>query len=351
MDKEFLLELLNTRSPTGVEGELTSVVEKYVGEIADDFKKDVLGNRIATLKSKCEGAKTLMLAAHSDEIGFIVSHIDSKGFIFFDKLGGHDDTMIAGRRVDILTKNGIVKGITGKKAIHLMTPEERKSVPKIENQWIDIGLDSFEEVSKKVRIGDSIVVDYSPVEISENRIVSKALDDKAGCYCIFDAFRKLVGKSLEANVYAVATSQEEIGTRGATTSAYALNADVSLVVDVEHATDFPTVKVGTQSFVKLGGGVVISRGPNINPVVFEMLVDLAEKHNIKYQVNAEPRPTGTDARVIQMTRGGIAIGLLGIPLRYMHTPSEVCDYADLVACSRLIEEFALALKAGDSFEY
>lgn len=232
-----------------------------------------------------------------------------------------------------------------------MTPEERKSVPKIENQWIDIGLDSFEAVSAKVRLGDSVVVDYAPVEISKNRIVSKALDDKAGCYCIFEALKNVAKEELESTICAVATSQEEIGTRGATTSAYALNADVSIVVDVEHATDYPTAKVGVQSMVKLGGGVVISRGPNINPVVFERLLDLAEKHNIKYQINTEPRPTGTDARIIQMTRGGVAIGLLGLPLRYMHTPSEVCDYSDLEACSRLIEEFARSLKASDTFVY
>ncbi len=351
MDKKFLLDLLNTNSPTGVEGEVCGVIENYVAGITDDVKKDVLGNRIVTLKSQHPKAKTLMLAAHSDEIGFIVTHINKDGYIFFDKLGGHDDTMIAGRRVSILTKNGVVKGVTGKKAIHLMTPEERKSVPKIENQWIDIGLDSFEAVSAKVRLGDSVVVDYAPVEISKNRIVSKALDDKAGCYCIFEALKNVAKEELESTICAVATSQEEIGTRGATTSAYALNADVSIVVDVEHATDYPTAKVGVQSMVKLGGGVVISRGPNINPVVFERLLDLAEKHNIKYQINTEPRPTGTDARIIQMTRGGVAIGLLGLPLRYMHTPSEVCDYSDLEACSRLIEEFARSLKASDTFVY
>lgn len=350
MDKKFLNDLLNTRSPTGCEKELNDVVEKYVKPFVDDFKKDVLGNRIATLKGASK--KTLMLASHSDEIGFIITSIDANGYLYFDKLGGHDDCMIAGRRVNILTKNGIVKGVTGKKAIHLMTPAERKTVPEIGSQWIDIGVSTKAEAQKLVRIGDSAVFEYSPVELSENRLASKALDDKAGCYSVFNALKQLSKeKKLGYTVCAVATTQEEIGTRGAQTSAFGVNPTVAIAVDVEHSSDYPTAKVGVNPDIKLGGGVVISRGPNMNPVVFERLVECAEKNKIAYQINAEARPTGTDARVIQMARSGIPTGLLGIPLRYMHTPSEVCDLRDLQACADLIAAFAKTLKEKDTFEY
>ena len=347
---EFLLELLRSRSPTGTEQEAGRLVEKYMSGYADTILRDNIGNRIAYLG---DGKKILMLAGHMDEIGFLVSYIDDDGYIFFQQLGGHDNVMLSGRRVQILTKNGPVYGVTGKRAVHLMDAKERKEVPETHQVWIDIVVKGREEAEKLVKIGDPVVYDTIVHMLSGNRCTARAFDDKAGCYCVFEAMRRLArAESKPAyKVVSVATTQEEIGTRGAWPAAYAVNPHVGLAVDVDHATDFPSCDKRKFGGIKLGGGVVISRGPNINPKVFERLVGCAEDNNIPYQVSAEPRPTGTDARIIQMVRGGVATGLLGIPLRYMHTPAEVADLSDIENCVKLIESFALSLSENDDFTY
>ncbi len=349
MDK-FLVDLLESRSPTGSETEAANVIEKYVKPLADTFEKDVLGNRIASYGN---GKKTLMLAGHIDEIGLQVSYIDNDGFLFFQQLGGHDNVMISGRAVCILTDNGIVRGVTGKRAIHLMDAKERKEVPETHQIWIDIGASNKKEAEKLVSIGDAIVYETSIVKMSNNCYASRAFDDKAGAYAIFETLRRLA-KAKVKNDYklvSVGTTQEEIGTRGAWTSSYAVNADVAIAVDVTHATDFPTCDVRKFGSIKLGEGVVISRGPNLNPKVSSRLIELAKKNKIPYQIEAEPRPTGTDARVIQTTRGGVPTGLLSIPLRYMHTPCEVANTNDIKACVDLLEAFAKSLKNKDDFTF
>ena len=283
----------------------------------------------------------------------MISYIDDNGFLFFEQLGGHDNVMLSGRRVQIMTKHGVVFGVTGKRAIHLMDAKERKEVPETYQVWIDIGAKNKEEAMKLVSIGDPVVYDTVVHKLQNTRCAARAFDDKAGCYCVFEAMRRIAKSSNkpEYKIVSVATTQEEIGTRGAWTSAYAVNPVVGLAVDVDHATDFPSCDKRKFGNIKLGAGTVISRGPNINPKVFERLVECAEVNNIPYQVAAEPRPTGTDARIIQMARGGVATGLLGIPLRYMHTPAEVADLDDISACVKLIEAFALSLKNSDDFTY
>lgn len=347
---EFLLELLRSRSPTGTEHEAGMIVERYLRNYADSVEPDVMGNRIATLG---KGEKTLMYAGHMDEIGFIVSYIDDDGFIFFQQLGGHDNVMLSGRRVLIMTERGNVYGVTGKRAIHLMDAKERKEVPETHQVWIDIGAKNGEEARAAVKIGDPVVYDTIVHALSNRRCTARAFDDRAGCYCAFEAMRR-IAKSKAAFDYklvSVATTQEEIGTRGALPAAYAVNPDVAVAIDVEHATDFPSCDKRKFGSIKLGGGPVISRGPNMNPKVFQRLVDCAQMLKIDYQVNAESRPTGTDARVLQMTRGGVATGLVGIPLRYMHTPAEVLDLEDVESCVKLLEAFALSLKNSDDFRF
>lgn len=347
---EFLTKLMTTRAPTGCEFEATKVVEDFAKTFATDCKRDVLGNRFASVG---DSEKIIMFAGHIDEIGLQISHIDSNGFLSFHQLGGHDNIMLSGRRVSIITKNGIVKGVTGKRAIHLMDANERKSVPETHQIWIDIGAKNKEEAESLVSIGDSAVFDCGLDALSGSRYAARAFDDKAGCYCAFEALRRIAqaGGNKDFKVTSVATSQEEIGTRGALTAAYALNPTIGIAIDVEHATDFPSCDTRKFGLVELGKGVVISRGPNINPVVFDKLVEVAKANDIPYQVNAEPRPTGTDARVLQMTRSGVATGLLGIPLRYMHTPAETADLNDIESCVRLLTAFALSVKSSDDFTF
>ncbi len=346
----FLKDLLESRSPTGAEFECTKVIENYVADFADAVKKDVLGNRFAELGS---GAKTLMLAGHIDEIGLIITYIDDSGYLFFDQLGGHDNVMIPGRRVSILAKKGTVYGVTGKKAIHLMDEAERKEVPKTHKIWIDIGASSKKEAEKLVSVGDSAVYDVSVNQLAGAKYAARAFDDKAGCYCAFEALRRLAKskKKLRCRLVSVGTVQEEIGTRGAWPAGYSTNPDVAIAIDVEHATDYPFSDKQRHGLVELGKGPVISRGPNMNPKVVDRLLECAKKLKIPYQINAEPRPTGTDARILQMSRGGVATGLLGIPLRYMHTPAEVADLRDIENCVKLLEAFALTLKDSDDFTF
>ncbi len=346
----FFKDLLVSRSPTGHEFEATAVIEKHIKPFADSITKDVLGNRFATLG---KSGKTLMLAGHIDEIGFIVTYIDDNGFLFFEQLGGHDNVMIAGRRVTVLAKGGAVYGVTGKKAIHLMEANERKEVPETHKIWIDIGANSKAEAEKLVSVGDSVVYDVGLAQISGSKYTARAFDDKAGCYVAFEVLKR-ISKSkskLSCKLVSVATVQEEIGTRGAWPASYAVNPDIAIAIDVEHATDYPYSDKHKHGAVKLGAGPVISRGPNMNPILVDRLIEIARLLQIPYQINAESKPTGTDARIMQMSRSGVATGLIGIPLRYMHTPSEVADLNDIENTIKLLEAFALSLKKSDDFTF
>lgn len=343
----FLVDLLEARSPTGHEYEAQAVVDAHIEPVVDAYRKDTMGNRFATVNP--EGDPSILFAGHIDELGLIVTYINEKGFLYFDTLGGHDKTMISGRRVSILTKSGIVKGVTGKRAIHLMSAEDRKKVPETHQIWIDIGVSSREEAEALVRIGDCAVYDQSFELIRGSIGVARAFDDKAGAYAVLEAVRRLAtGKGrLAARVVAAATTQEEIGTRGAITAAFSENPDFAIAVDVGHATDSPDCDVRKYGSFKQGGGPIVCRGPNINPVIFERIVEVAEKNKIPYQLEADSRPTGTDARAIQVAQAGIATGLLSIPLRYMHTPSEMVDLEDIEHTVQLLVAVARSLKKGE----
>src|SRR5215217_6144958 len=339
----FLAELLHARSPSGYESEAQAVFDRHVKPVADLYANDALGNRIATLNLK--GDPVLMLAGHMDELGLIITYINKDGFIYFDTVGGHDLSVISGRRVIIQTEHGPVKGVTGKRAIHLMDEEDRKKVPKKHEIWIDIGARSKKEALDRVAIGDSATYDHE-FELFHGSIgAARAFDNKVGAYVVGETLIRLAKekKGLAARVVAVATSQEEIGTRGAITATYAVNPHIAIAVDVGHATDHPDCDNRKYGETKLGGGPIICRGANINPKIYDRLIKAAKKIKIPYQLDADPRPTGTDARAIQMARGGVACGLVSIPLRYMHTPSEVVDLEDVENCVKLFGAFAKSI--------
>ena len=343
----FLHDLLRARSPSGHEQEAQAVFDRHVKPAAAAYAKDAMGNRLATLNPK--GDPTLMLAGHIDELGLMVTYINKDGFLYFATVGGHDRTVISGRRVVILTAAGPVKGVTGKRAIHLMDEADRKKVPEIHEMWIDIGARSKADALARVSIGDCATYDHE-FELFHGSIgTARAFDDKVGAYIVGETLIRLARskKKLAAKVVAVATVQEEIGVRGATTSAYAVDPHIAIAVDVGHATDHPDCDPRKYGEVKLGGGPIICRGPNINPKIYERLVRAAKKLKLPYQLEGEPRPTGTDARAMQMGRGGVATGLVSVPLRYMHTPSEVVDLKDVEACVKLLVEFALSLEKGE----
>jgi len=344
---KFLVDLLRARSPSGYEFEAQKVFDEYVKPVADKYAKDAMGNRLATLNP--EGDPVLMFAGHMDELGLIITYVNKEGFIYFDTIGGHDRVMIPGRRVIIQTANGPVKGVTGKRAIHLMDEADRKKVPERHEIWIDIGAGSKKEALNRVAIGDVATYDHDFEIIHGTVGVARAFDNKVGAYVVGETLIRLAEqrKKLEAKVVSVATAQEEIGVRGATTAVYSVDPHIAVAVDVSHATDHPDCDNRKFGETKLGGGPLICRGPNINPKVYDRLVACAKKLKIPFQYEAEARPTGTDARALQMGRGGVATGLVSIPLRYMHTPSELVDLEDVENCVKLLVEFALSLEAGD----
>jgi endoglucanase len=347
----FLVDLLNARSPSGYETEAQAVVDKYVKDAADEYRKDGLGNRIATIKSA--KGPTLMMTGHMDELGLIITYVDDKGFLYFDTVGGIDLTTISGRRVSILTEKGIVKGVTGRRAIHLLNAEERKKIPEKQNLWIDIGVKDKAEALKKIQIGDVAVYDQSFEMMTGSIGIARAFDNKSGCYVVCEALRRLAKdrEGLNATVVSVATSQEEIGCRGARAVATGVKADFAIAVDVGHATDHPECDNRRFGENLLGGGPIITRGANANPLMFKKLLEIAKKEKIPYQIEADPRPTSTDGRELQMGPGGIPTAVISIPLRYMHTPSEVVDLNDVENTVRLLVAYAKSLKPGDSGEW
>ncbi len=345
---QFLLDLLAAKSPSGAEGQSQSVFDQYVQESADTYEKDTMGNRIATLNPDAD--TSVMYAGHLDELGFIVTYIDDKGFLYFNTIGGHDRIVISGRRVLIQTQSGIVKGVTGKRAVHLMDAKDREKVPQIHEMWIDIAAKDKDEAKSRVQIGDVATYDHEFEFINGSVAAARAFDNKGGLYIVGETLRRLAKQkdSLQAKVVSVGTAQEEIGVRGAQVSSYGVNPTFAVAVDVGHATDHPDCDKRKFGETKLGGGPIICKGPNINPIVFNKLIAAAKKANIPYQLEGDPRPTGTDARAIQIARAGVATGLISIPLRYMHTPSEMVDLQDIEHCIQLLVEFSKSLKAGEN---
>ncbi|MCF7688343.1 MAG: M42 family metallopeptidase [Cephaloticoccus sp.] len=343
----FLTDLLHARSPSGYESEAQAVFDRYVKPAADTYAHDALGNRIATLNP--DGDPVLMLAGHLDELGLIITYINEKGFLYFDLIGGHDRIVISGRRVVIQTANGPIKGVTGKRAIHLMDAEDRKKVPERHEMWIDIGASSKQEALQRVSIGDAATYDHEFELIHGSIGTARAFDNKVGAYVVGETLVRLANSkaNLAAKVVSVGTVQEEIGVRGATTSAFAINPHLAVAIDVGHATDHPDCDNRKYGEFKLGGGPMICRGANINPKIFQKLVHAAHDLGIPYQIEADPRATGTDARALQLSRGGVATGLISVPLRYMHTPSEMVDLQDVEHAVALLVEFSKNLAKGD----
>ncbi|MBR5260224.1 MAG: M42 family metallopeptidase [Eggerthellaceae bacterium] len=339
---DLLKELLETPSVTGSEEKAAAFVRAHLADVADEIETNTMGSVHATLAGTGEGP-TFMLAAHVDEIGLMVTYISEEGFLSVAAVGGVDAAILPGLRVDVHTKKGTLRGVVGRKPIHLITPDERKNVTPIDKLVIDLGLPA-ERVKEMVRIGDVITFGVGFEEYGDGFAVSRAFDDKCGVWVAMRVMEELAAAGRAKGSYvAVATVQEEIGTRGAMTSAYGVNPDVAIAFDVTHATDYPGIEKTKYGDIKCGGGPVIARGPNINPIVFERLVAAAEAEGIEYQIEAEPSVTGTDARAIQVTRGGIPCGLVSIPLRYMHTPTEVAALSDLEGAVKLLTRFALDL--------
>jgi putative aminopeptidase FrvX len=343
----FLKALLEAPSPSGFEQPAQKVWREHVEPHADRIETDMHGNCIA-IKNK-KGGPRVLLAGHCDELGFMVNYISDEGFIYFRTIGGFDLNIIPGRRVYIHSRKGPVMGVTGKKAIHVMTAKDREKTMEIQDLWIDIGVKDKKEAESLVSIGDPITYTTAFEELRGDLAVSRGFDDKAGSFAVGEVMRLLSDQSFKAAVYSVSTVQEEVGLRGARTSAFGVDPKVGIAVDVTHATDHPDMDKRRVGDIKLGGGPAICRGANINPVVERMLIQVAEDEKIPYQIEGEPGGTGTDANAIQLTRSGVATGLIGIPLRYMHTAVEVASLKDIENVSKLLAAFIKQVDDGVDF--
>lgn len=337
---KFLKTLLNTPGPSGFEAGAARIWRREAESFADRVWADVSGNSLALVKPG--GKLRVMLAGHIDEIGLMVTHVDDQGFVYFAPIGGWDAEILAGQRVRILSKDGPVFGVIGKKAVHLQNQEDREKPSKMKDLWIDIGASGGDDAKGRVRVGDAAVIDADLVELPSGRLVSRSLDNRIGAFVVLEALRLLAKKRPSAETIAVATTQEEIGYPGgggARTSAFGLDPKMALVVDVTHATDYPSAQKKEEGDHPLGGGPVLNRGSAVNPVLFERLVGVAEAQKIPYTIEASPRSTGTDADAIYAARSGIATAVISVPNRYMHSPNEMVALSDLERSAQLIAAF------------
>jgi putative aminopeptidase FrvX len=345
---DFFRALAEAPSPSGFEQPAAKVFRDYVTEFADSVETDVMGSVHALVEGK-KGGPTVMLAGHVDEIGLMVSYITDEGFIAFRAVGGVDAAVLPGTRVRVHTAGGPLLGIIGRMPIHLLDEDERKVVPKLHKLFIDVGFDG-DTVKQKVRLGDPATFDVGLEDFGDGMAVSRGMDDKMGAYVVAEVARRVAERGGGAgDLVAAATVQEELGMRGGVTSAFQIEPDVGIAVDVGHATDYPDVDKRRHGDVSLGKGPVITRGANVNPMVFELLVKAAEAQKLPVQFEGEPRATGTDANPIQLSRGGRAAGLVSVPLRYMHTQNEMLSLNDLEAAVKLLTAFVMRLKKGTDF--
>jgi putative aminopeptidase FrvX len=348
--RRFLETLLDTPGPSGFETGPARVWRAEAGGFADRVGADVGGNSLATVNP--DANPRIMFAGHIDEIGLMVVHIDDDGYVHFEPIGGWDHQVFVGQRVVLLGRDGPVAGVIGKPAIHVQEKDDREKVSKASDLWIDIGAANRSDADARLRVGDAGVLASTVQGLPNGRIVSRSLDNRIGAFVVLEALRLLAADRPTAAVTAVATTQEEIAYAtggGARTTAVGLDAQVAVVVDVTHATDYPGADKKRHGDVKLGGGVVLSRGSAINPVVFERLAAAADREGIPYGIQAAPKATGTDADSIYTAQRGIATGLVSVPSRYMHSPNEMVALEDLERASRLLTAFARAVEPGTDF--
>lgn len=351
--KAFFQTILETPSPSGYEQPVQQVVREYAGKFADEVRTDLHGNVIACCHPTSEkgGAPLrVMFAGHADQIGLLVTHIDDNGYIYTNTIGGWDPQQLIGQRMTIHTTAGPIPAVIARKAIHLLDDADRKKVVKTKEMWLDMGAKNQAEAQEVVKIGDPVTLELGYQEMRNNLANSPGMDDKTGLWVCFEAARRAVERGgLGVSVYAAATVQEEIGLRGARTAAHSIDPQVGIAVDVTHATDCPTIDKTQEGDIRLGGGPVVYRGPNMNPVVVERLGAAGDKADINIQWGAIGKGTGTDANAMQLSRDGVATGLVSVPNRYMHSAVEMISLDDIDQCADLLAEFVLGIEKDTDF--
>ncbi len=335
--KDILINLSEAAGVSGYEHELADYLEQNC-PWADEIRRDKLGNLVMlkrATKSNGKPGPKVMLAAHMDEIGLIITKIEDEGFLRFSTIGGIDQRVLLAQEVIVHGKEKLL-GVIGAKPPHIQTPAERTSAVPMDELYIDIGYDNRKQVEELVRVGDLVTINQQVVNLNGSHLAGKAMDDRACVAVMLECLKELQNVNHLADVYAVATVQEEVGVRGATTSTYGIMPDIGIALDVGHG-DMP----GVQDYrtIKVGGGPGIALGPHVHPKLYERFVQTAKDWNISYTLEPATRPGGTDAYAIQITQDGIPTALLSLPLRYMHTAVETLNYEDVRKTARLLAKF------------
>ena len=345
--RDFLVQLLETPSPSGYEQPVQQVIHNYIANFADQVNRDVHGNLIAVKNP--DAPLRVMLAGHCDQIGMLVSHVDEDGFLYAQTIGGWDPQQLIGQRMTVWTAQGPRPAVISRKPIHLLSDQERKQVVKLEDLWLDIGANSKDHALELVGIGDPVTLELGFRELQNGLATAPGMDNATGVWIVIEALRRASPSTSTWGVYAVSTVQEEIGLRGARTSAYSIDPQVAIAVDVTHATDCPTIDKRQQGEISLGRGPVVFRGPNMNPKVVQRLTELCHEREIAYQLAAIGRATPNDTNTIQISRAGVATGLVSVPNRYMHSAVETISLADIDRAADLLAAFVSDLPADADF--
>ena len=348
-NKTFFRNLITAPGPSGFEQAPAKIWREAAAGWADSVDWDNLGNSYAYVKGTADSDFSVVIEGHIDEIGFIVTHIDDNGMIWFDRIGGWDDQVIVGQRIWISGPEGEVAGVIGKKAAHLLTPADREKPTKMKDMWIDIGAKNKDEALAKVSIGDFAVIAGEPLELTDDLWASRSMDNRTGAYVAYRATQILAEDRPAVNVVGVAATQEEIGLVGATTLSWFAKPQVAIAIDVTHATDYPGADKKSDGDIAVGGGPVLGRGASVTPTVFAGLRDAAKKLEINAPVQASGLRSGTDADNIIRSGANIAVGLVSIPNRYMHSPSEVISLTDLESAAQVIAEFVRGITPDSDF--
>jgi putative aminopeptidase FrvX len=342
---DFLTTLLSTPGPSGFEARVAKIYSIEASKFAE-VEKDHYGNVYASINA---GASLrIMLSGHLDEIGLIVTHIDEGGFIWLSGIGGWQASILLGQRLRLLAKDGDLIGVIGTKPTHLIEADDRNKAPKLEDLWLDVGLNA-EETKAKVRVGDVAVVEQPVVEFGNGRIASKALDNRIGAFVVLEVLRVLKEKGCKHHVITVGSVQEEIGLYGAKIAAFKLEPHAAIAVDVTFETSQPGSNVKKTGESIFGSGANLTISPMTNPVMNNGIQDIAKKENLALTTAAASNWSGTDADEIILARAGIPTAVLSVPVRHMHSPSEMVDLADIQTLVDLMVAYIMSLPKDASF--
>jgi endoglucanase len=347
---KFLETLINTASPSGFEKRGQRVWLNYARQFAEKTETDAYGNAVAWFNKG--GSPRIMLAGHADEIAMTVNFINKEGFIYVRKVGGIDPAITKAQRVTIHSRQGPVRGVVGNVAPHMMRLEGEPKPPKIHDLFIDIGVSSRKEAEELIRVGDPVTLVDEFELLRKDLAVARAFDNRIGTFAVAETIRLLseARRTPSAEICAVSNVQEEVGCLGVRQIAYSLKPDIALVVDVTHATDYPTVNQAQHGDIKLGGGPALTHGGPNHAEVVARLEEVAKDKHIKLQHEAISSTSGTDTDAIFWTRGGIPSALISLPNRYMHSPVEIVNLRDLEQISVLMAAFVRSVKKGERFK-